>query len=531
MKIIKYILVASIAALLGCDEVDEAKVSLQTELKVTEPSDGRLEISIPVEVLKNDIGTFNLGVEIVEPEGEPVASESDYSLTEPVVIVTSSEQHSIKVVIDSDDLYEPAEYFALKITTDDEYVDIQNELVLVTIENVTPEPVATFRVQDATIVEGTGNQEVFVDLSNASEYLDMEIPFSLGGIATRSGENQGDYTITGNSFVIPAGETVGKVDLEIEADPIKEGGETIIFTLENPTVFTLGEIREMRVIIPGEIGLNDTGVVQHFTGTGFDTTPNNDYPDQDASVGLDATETDTFDGKAAFSFTKLDEAGNPLPSTSLSSVCVLDERTGLVWESKDPAQVLPSLPGNFNVELAKVVEASKKETDDPEYVPYPYNDQHRNWQSRNYTYWWHDPDTETNGGSSGPNSEHMTVSGYPISRVCAYPNENMTSYNPGNRSCNTQTYIEYANSLGVCGFKDWRLPDVEELRSLISYNPGDTSYDQSYFNDSINERYFSGTPHADALASAWCVDMSDGRAKLCNKQLPYFIRLVRTSND
>ncbi|NMU76072.1 DUF1566 domain-containing protein, partial [Vibrio parahaemolyticus] len=84
--------------------------------------------------------------------------------------------------------------------------------------------------------------------------------------------------------------------------------------------------------------LNDTGVTRYVNGNDFDAQgAPNDLPGQDAEFGADTDSPNYLDGDAGFSFTKLDVSGNHLPHTATAWSCVLDNRTGIVWENKGDA--------------------------------------------------------------------------------------------------------------------------------------------------------------------------------------------------
>ncbi len=521
------IILLTALGLTGCLDKDEADISLDVDVVVSEPEAGRTSVVIPIGVTKNEIGAFDVTLTVT-----PGTAETGIDFVgENQIITLSGSKQTIDIEFDilADDIYENEEYLTISISTDEDEVDIDVNSITLTIEDITPEPTVEFEFENATYVEGVGLKDIRVKLSNADQNNAIEIPFLSSGIATRSiNGTAGDYSLSTDTFMIPAGQLEASIEIDILEDPIKEGGETIILALQPPSHGLLGSIVEMAIVIPGDITLNDTGIKMFYSGSGFQDEVSLDYPDQDASLGLDTTDEDEFDGHGAFSFTKLDASGNPLASNANQS-CVLDERTGLVWEYKDPESVL-SNPGGieFNQFITDLVSASNKETDDPEYMPYPYHSQHARWQSRSYRYYWFNDNTDENGGSTGAEAKSMTVSGYPISWNCAYPNKLMGSYSSNNNACNTKQYADYMNELGVCGFKDWRLPTIEELRSIASYRHDGPVFDEIYFDDSVEGQYLSSTPHVDAEASAWCLDESNGRAQLCNKQLPYSVRLVRS---
>jgi hypothetical protein len=133
--------------------------------------------------------------------------------------------------------------------------------------------------------------------------------------------------------------------------------------------------------------------------------------------------------------------------------CTLDKETGLVWEIK---------------------------TDDGGL---------RDWRNR---YSWYDPDPATNGGFAGYQSNGDGGSG-----SCT-----------GGILCNTHAYTQAVNARGLCGGKDWRMPAVEELLSLVNraYFP---TIELGYFPDTYSY-YWSSSPVASSDNSAWLVYFYNG---------------------
>ena len=80
---------------------------------------------------------------------------------------------------------------------------------------------------------------------------------------------------------------------------------------------------------------NDTGVTRcsdtNFTGVDC---PLSLYPGQDAEAGRDVTHYNDGDGRAGFSFSKIDASGAELAPGSTQWSCVKDHVTGLIWEVK-----------------------------------------------------------------------------------------------------------------------------------------------------------------------------------------------------
>jgi len=205
-------------------------------------------------------------------------------------------------------------------------------------------------------------------------------------------------------------------------------------------------------------GLNDTGITTFGDATS-NTLPAEpaDYPGQDASYGRDAaaqagTLSKIGGGRAGFDFTKLGPGGNELPATATSWSCVRDNVTGLIWEVK---------------------------TDDS------------GLRDKDNTYTWYNPDGSTNGGSAGTQNGGTCTGGI---------------------NCDTTSYVQVVNSQGVCGYSDWRLPSVDELRSIVDYSipyPGPT-IDTTYFPNTVSNWFWSASPYASSSGYAWYVDFSYG---------------------
>lgn len=96
----------------------------------------------------------------------------------------------------------------------------------------------------------------------------------------------------------------------------------------------------------GPVRLNDTGSTQ-CVGKDGAWAASCTNTGQDGAYGRDLTAPSDSDGHAGFKYTKIDEAGKPLPKSATDWRCVADRVTGLVWENKTDDGGLSDKDRNF----------------------------------------------------------------------------------------------------------------------------------------------------------------------------------------
>ena len=216
-------------------------------------------------------------------------------------------------------------------------------------------------------------------------------------------------------------------------------------------------------------GLNDTGITTCSDGANNkQPCPVEGYPNQDAESGRDIAESNNSNGHAGFDFTKISKTGEALAANAKSWNCVKDNVTGLIWEVK---------------------------TDD--------NGLH----DKNWRYSWYEPDNSKNGGDAG------TQNGGACGSTSA---------------CDTDGYVKAVNAAGWCGYKDWRMPDRAELRSIVDYSRDKPAINTRYFPNTVSSRVWSSSPVADGSNSAWFVLFYYGFDSWNYKSNHYYVRLVRS---
>ena len=190
---------------------------------------------------------------------------------------------------------------------------------------------------------------------------------------------------------------------------------------------------------------------------------------QDADYGRDKTAADDFDGNNGFTFTKLDENGDPLAQSATNWSCVLDNVTGLIWEVKQ--------------DLGSTL-----------------------LRDANNMYTWYNSTGVNDGGDAGTNNGGS----------CTDTN-----------NCDTEKFVSRVNTAGLCGLTTWRMPTKRELNSLVDFSVPTTALDVNYFPNTKSSFYWSSTPNY-SDANAWRISFSDGNSVSAGarKSNSAYIRLV-----
>ena len=89
-----------------------------------------------------------------------------------------------------------------------------------------------------------------------------------------------------------------------------------------------------------------------------------------------------------------------------------------------------------------------------------------------------------------------------------------------------QEAIDYCEALRLGTYDDWRLPNKEELRSIVGkvrYRPAS----DPAFKTVASEGYWTTTPREEDTDYAWMVDFEDGTDIFGYKTRSHFVRCVR----
>jgi hypothetical protein len=95
-------------------------------------------------------------------------------------------------------------------------------------------------------------------------------------------------------------------------------------------------------------------------------------------------------------------------------------------------------------------------------------------------------------------------------------------------------YVAYVNSIALCGFSDWRLPEIEELLSLVDYGATlPLTIDRDWFPNVSGHYFFlyywSSTPNVGVSGAVWTINFGLGYVSydLSFSTARHRVRLVR----
>jgi len=87
--------------------------------------------------------------------------------------------------------------------------------------------------------------------------------------------------------------------------------------------------------------------------------------------------------------------------------------------------------------------------------------------------------------------------------------------------------INYCKNLKLDG-GGWKLPNRNELLSIVDYKKYDPSIDKYVFKKTVSDDYWTSTTHAYRPSGAWIVNFYDGNSVYGDKSIYYYVRCVRS---
>jgi len=90
--------------------------------------------------------------------------------------------------------------------------------------------------------------------------------------------------------------------------------------------------------------------------------------------------------------------------------------------------------------------------------------------------------------------------------------------------------IDYCEGIAIDTYTDWRLPNKNELLSIIDYDSNSSSFPfkENEFNNTISSaHYWTSTTFSINVNEAWAISFEDGSTIGADKQQENYIRCVR----
>ena len=92
--------------------------------------------------------------------------------------------------------------------------------------------------------------------------------------------------------------------------------------------------------------------------------------------------------------------------------------------------------------------------------------------------------------------------------------------------------LEAPKKLAIAGFKDWRLPTVEELFLLADRTRHDPAIDTGFFPKTPSDWFWTSTPAAwSPSVCAWIVAFSSGGSDWVSQNYGFHVRAVRAGQS
>ena len=589
-------------SLLGCDLFDEWGDDPEgsSNTPVVTISDTRVlegdldQKTIAFELLLSEAIARSVTV-VYEIDAASADAGTDFLVPDEqrVVFAAGEDQQTLSLTVLGDVLDEADETFTIRLTSaSNADLSVSQRAAVGTIEDNDGEPTVEFSRRTQSVDEG-GDVTVTFSLSAPSSF-DVSLPFSIEGTASAE-----DYNLSSSGpIVIPAGELNGVLTLTAVDDDLVELNELVQFNIDDPTYAQMpqGGIATHSITIRSDDffgGMNDTGQTQCGTDLNYvactsiddsnvvlydspldlddwqtGETVSEHYPGQDAQFGRDLGFQSSEDGSYGFSFTRLDDEGDPKASQSSHYsedpwACVQDNVTGLYWEVKTDDDGLRDRDHSYTwfqvtdqqrIDIGGYVDGGsgdrmlQPELDGEALVILSNEPVIPNgFDAAAPGYDFNDPlNSDTSFGDYGTADTCGGVLSEPIAQSATGPildgasqqvdpNEDLNANGSIDTTCNTRAYVRAVNEQRLCGRDDWRLPTVEELRGVANYGelePG-PAIDRAFFpnaqrvpsNGAIRETWTAETVSG-SVDEARYIDFTTGVDEVASKSSTYRIRLV-----
>lgn len=107
-------------------------------------------------------------------------------------------------------------------------------------------------------------------------------------------------------------------------------------------------------------------------------------------------------------------------------------------------------------------------------------------------------------------------------------------YNSDTQLCDNDTQpLDWQSALigakedNTAGYKDWQVPNIKELATILEHRCISPSINESVFFGTKSQNYWSSTSGISSMSSAWVYQFDSGLNSLHAKTSKVYLRLVR----
>ena len=93
-----------------------------------------------------------------------------------------------------------------------------------------------------------------------------------------------------------------------------------------------------------------------------------------------------------------------------------------------------------------------------------------------------------------------------------------------------QDALDLASLTDFAGFTDWRVPNIEELRSITAINCFSPTINSNIFPNTQATGFWSSSPFLNNQSEAWYINFKFGNNAISTRLSTYNLRLVRSGN-
>ncbi len=97
----------------------------------------------------------------------------------------------------------------------------------------------------------------------------------------------------------------------------------------------------------------------------------------------------------------------------------------------------------------------------------------------------------------------------------------------GNKAANWKNANKYCQNLVIGNKRDWRLPAIKELVSIVFYSKKSPAIYEYFTSSTADSEYWSSTQFTDTQSHIWYLNFRFGDLYFADKKMVFFTRCVR----